>query len=569
VDETNKAELEPSEAAPHKGSGGPPATSKARELLARHYSDRFWSSLSSTSTALMAWLAALLLIWGGYILPLPQKLERLANANKQVQNDGNRLQAWEQKLQKPVPTRDALSRLKLAVQQAQKNNYQGNLRETQGEGEELQEDLDKIDTPLGTLEINKKFVPALWAILFAGLFTFYVQRRVLLLAMIGRAIRIHTSELGDQIKDLGGLGAWAPFWLAPLPDATRDSQVSREDIRAILGWGPRDGWRSFASSLVLAALLGLYASVLFVSWTIIDLVGKGEGQFRVLTIVVLGLLYCLALGGLSLWRPICYDGFPDRMLAEFPGRRAFLAVAGTASLVGLAILASPRYVISGLLPGKSLRVPRYRKPIRKILQPLAATLQNSFRLNLRSKIVHYVDWEGWSAGAEGMAERNLSPVERAQVKSLLPKPEQVAPNHLERLNLQQAGAMAERLALEAAQQNNLDLALNLLWQGIGRDKAFKSLNLNRPSYRLYDLYVGLTVRAGELGSERWKQFLHSVREQRPMDAAIQQRLAHWESFSQDSRRAKRWTGEKLLWRLPEKRPSGNPSSNISKNGPVF
>lgn len=609
VDETNKTEPDPGRSAP---------TLKARELLARHYSDRFWSSLSSTGTALLAWLAALLLIWAGYILPLPEKLAHLVTTSKQVQNDKGKLEAWNQAwvqsskadelakrvepagivaspqpiqpeavdLQEDLNGIGAPSRIdedklrKLVAEQTQKDNFERKLQETERAGEDLSEDLDKIDTPLGTLEINKKFVPALWALLFAGLFTFYAQRRVLLLAMIGRAIGIHTSELGDRIEDLGGLGAWAPFWLAPLPPATRDSRVSREEVRTVLGWGPRDGWRSVASSLVLAALLGLYIYVLFVSWTIIDLAGKGDGQLRVLTLVVLGLLYCLVLTGLR-WRPICYDGFPDRMLAELPGRRAFLGATGTVALAGLAILASPRLVISALLPGKSLRAPRYRKPaIRNRLEPLAAAYRDSFRLNRSSNIVHYVDWEGWSAGAEGMAERNLSPVERKQAISLLlqSKLKPVAPKGdpgengknqkpEERLNEWQTGAMAERLALEAARQNNLDLALNLLWKGIEHDRAFKRLNLNKPSYRLYDFYARLSVRAGRLGSKDWQKFLQSVREQSPRDATLQQRLARWESLPElllrDRRLKERWTGEKLLWSLPEKRPSKRPSSKMS------
>ncbi len=614
MDETNKTE-------PDLGRSAP--TLKARELLARHYSDRFWSSLSSTGTALLAWLAALLLIWASYILPLPQKLARLASTSKQVQDDKSKLAAWNQAWVQTSKADELARRLepagtvasvqaiqpeavdlqgdlngigippetiygdklrKLVTEQTQKANFERKLQETERAGEDLTEDLDKIDTPLGTLEINKKFVPALWALLFAGLFTFYAQRRVLLLAMIGRAIGIHTSQLGDRIEDLGGLGAWAPFWLAPLPPATRDSRVSREEIRTVLGWGPRDGWRSVASGLVLAGLLGLYIYVLFVSWTIIDLAGRGDGQFRVLTFVVLGLLYCLVLAGLQ-WRPICYDGFPDRILTELPGRRAFLGAIGTVALAGLAILASPRLVLSALLPGKSLRAPRYRKPtIRKRLEPLTAAHRDSFRLNRSSNIVHYVDQEGWSAGAEAMVERNLSPVERAQAGKLLllykPKPVAAKGNlrengksrkQEERLNEWQTGAMAERLALEAARQGNLGLALDLLQKGIEHDRAFKRLNLNKPSYRLYDFYARLSVRAGRLGSKDWQKFLQSVREQSPRDATLQQRLARWESLpellSRDRRLKERWTGEKLLWSLPEKRPSKRSSSKMSENGP--
>jgi hypothetical protein len=492
----------------------------------------------------VGWAAALLIVWVQAVLPVSLRLDAYLKKTKESQ--------------KIEAARDAHSGKKSPGQQRADKKR---LDESRTQATQLFAELKKIRTPLGEVELPAWYVPPLYSLLLAGFVAYFMRRRMILNAMALRAVHLNVERLGRSTNDISGFGAWAPFWLSPLPrirtepGAVLNETEAAESRLAFLGWR-----HSHRRSTALVVLILATAGVAW-WWTLamarkMDDVRPGGPVWMHWEVHALIALATLIVALLYLRPTVIWGAFPERLVVETASRRTFFRVALTAvgAAAGLSVL--PSSLAVRVLP--TLRMPRFRIRVGRQEKPLS--LRGGFFQNIRTCIVHAVDYHGWVLMRRTVAERNLFPVTDAQLTTLyVGVPATVTavsgttmrimrgrarrPSG-SRVDFRQSQTVAERLAIKLARQGNAELALQVVWaalnDGVPRWHG-------APNYRLYDLYSGLLLRAHSPVEPvaAFQDLLGAGGKDDVRLQAIAARLA-----KPSDRWRRRWTGPAIDWRFP-------------------
>src|SRR6185369_8268026 len=112
------------------------------------------------------------------------------------------------------------------------------------EAKESLDSLRKVKMPFGEFEVPAWYIPPIFSALLGVFLLYLLQRRLILNALALKVVHLHLQVLQQPAADLHGFGAWAPFWLAPLPkiDMRGTSAADAASARtAFLGWRETEG----------------------------------------------------------------------------------------------------------------------------------------------------------------------------------------------------------------------------------------------------------------------------------------------------------------------------------------
>jgi len=557
----------------------PPAshiqTTKAVEDLAKLYRDQFASAAGTTGTTLIGWTAALLIVLVQSVLPVALKVKAVVSKNEQadkiVETTILRGRGFRNSFVATPPERRAAN-----VSAA---NVQKQLSTVRDESARLFADLQKIKTPLGEIELPAWYVPPLYSLLVAGFIVYFMRRRLVLNTMALRALHLNLETLGRSVSEIRGFGAWAPFWLAPLPrieaepGATVDEKTASEARIEFFGWKHYETLNTGLVALILAAAGGVWVWVLSLARKLDAIRPSGptwlHWELHALLFLAGVIFSVLYVKPAAIW-----GAFPERLAVETKSRRAFLtaALVAVGAFIGISVLPQR---FAHFLP--TLRVPRFRRRWWRQQAPLQ-NVKGGLFVNHHTKVVHAVDASGWVVRRRLVAEQNLVPVTALEVTATyvgatktflndLVRHTSHDPNDLREvgppltaqvkdgrsrhrrnthLDCNSARFVAEQLALNLARQGKdyLPLALQLLWTAMLDDaRRFAAV----PSYRLYDFYSGLLFRAGS-SAEALGDFSDLIQTRWPNDARMLKILSRLKSPSERWRR--RWSGAAIDWTVP-------------------
>lgn len=244
-----------------------------------------------------------------------------------------------------------------------------------------------------------------------------------------------------------------------------------------------------------------------------------------------------------LWVRRCFRvGASSGSVAEkaCQGRRSLLSTLTTMIAVGLLHTFFPRNFLAGTFAMQPCRLGNDQSPKPG---PLHIGLQAAIQRNIKSAVIHLLHSGALSSERRAIDARNLAPISKQNVKSILTKTagSQASDTHI---RLSQAGTIAEWLGLEQVQQGNLPGALELVWAGILHDAAFKKAIRRRPSYRLYDLFAGLARRSGN--ESALSMLGHYVRRVWPDDPVLDSRRRKWANVAASWHT--RWLSNGIGWK---------------------
>lgn len=563
---------------------------KAAEASFKHHSDQFASGAAKTNTILLAWSASLIVMLIAYIIPLSVKVAKLSKLDEYISKgkdfiSGTNGSASQQKTpltgrkQKGEDARSVVND-KLVDSKSQKARLQG--------------ELSVIHTPLGDVPIPPNYLPLVWVSLFTGLFSFFVYKRVVLLATLAQIIDIHIRQRGKPIEEVRGLGSWAPLWLAPLPKVTSDPPISAVEFSQFLGWEPGGKRRLWLCCSFLGVSFVVYAWVLLVLIRVSHNFGDPQDGRRLRFVGLVTAAVCILTWVWGFWPTVNPRTIPERLIEHSSGRRRFLTVGGSVAALALGYAMLPRRALPRWLTARNSR---WKKQPKNELDPYPQSLRNTFQLNWNSGAIHYIDSAGLTGERSlpykyltvlGLEEvlavlLNPNPAMLGQLKarsnaSIKPSPEpapMVGHRHKDhderRLHFpaRQEGSLIECLAIELADKGEIPRSLQLLWIGIERDaeRAKKSVRRagerkrrthpesgyrtsQKPSYRLYDLFARLAAQSSNTAElSRLSDF---VRTSFADDYCLADRTRKW--LDPSSHWSKKITGNKVVWKGPKKAP---------------
>jgi len=198
--------------------------------------------------------------------------------------------------------------------------------------------------------------------------------------------------------------------------------------------------------------------------------------------------------------------------------------------------------------------PRFAK-LRKGLAS-ALQLEPGFYLNPKSQIIHYLP-EGQSFHSTGLIKAaRLQPKDPTKVAIALPNPATRKPVGQPRVNRARASYSFERAAIAELKQNHIDRGCDLLIYAIQYELGYRAARPFRmfqtaPSFRLYDLLAGVSVRFNKM---EYLTRLISLTESVKAPTAIKgfaQRLTKWRD--PQSHWYRRWTdkSKRIEWKVDQ------------------
>ena len=592
--------------AAEKATPPKPISSEVLQLLTKHYTDQFWSTLAKTSVILLAWIGALTLMFVDPIFPLyteaskqtrtlrdierqqtAARLRLLTSARKSASSAAPQM-GDEQTSPTPTPGLPpsdgqpaAGNEERLTVKPAARTSPSPS-RTTRTEDQpeiayeerkqEAIDQLSKLRTPLGELNIRVIFAPLIWSLLFTALLGFFLQRRLLLIGTLAKIVELRRMSHSDRLT---GLGSWTPFWLAPLPQPSGDTTLDEATLREYLGWGRTERWRSLLTKTCIAVALCAH---LYVAVTTAFLVRtyRDPSQALAVCLAVIGSFICCLLACIVWLRPqVELESFPVGFVQMDKRRRRFLVAGVSLAGFGLLIASITALVPKGLLKGLLVRmtgstVPRFRRR----LGPEPKTgLENSFQRNTNSFVIHYFGKRGLTSNREFLLQVNLAKVELSEVLTVLMgtnkhsfselhEPPSWAPevakdklSRTRRLNLSQASALIECLALEQWETDRKG-ALDQIRVAILFDTEFKKRISKRPSYRLYDLYAGLAYKMKD--EDTIDDLINYAQTTWKDDKRMSKRIERWKAPT--AAYSSKWNSQVLRWK------PGGPKDRSQYNG---
>lgn len=574
------------------------------QLLTKHYTDQFWSTLAKTSVILLGWIAALTLMFVDPIFPLYTEASRQTNilADIERQKDAARIKSVSsarKSTSTAVPTpalppadgQPGQGQTPVAEQPegeatAQAARTTPSLPPTarrsptpspsptvaplavadpvaalQERKQEAIEQFSKLRTPLGELNIRIIFAPLIWSLFFAALLGFFLQRRLLLIGTLAKIVELRRMSHTDRLT---GLGSWTPFWLAPLPQPSGDTTLDEATLREYLGWGTTERWRSLLTKTCIGVALCAH---LYVAVTTAFLVRtyRDPSQALAVFLAVVGSFICCLLASIIWLRPrVELESFPVGFVQMDKRRRRFLAAGFSLAGFGLLLALITALVPTGILKGLMVRlsgstVPRFRRRPRP---PMLYGYENSFHRNIYSYRIHYFGQRGLTSNREFLSRENLTKVDLSQVFAALMPPNNTSFANLNappswpamtdtwgrsktpRLIPSQASPLIECLALERWQTDPKG-ALDLLRVAILFDSQFKFGIGKRPSYRLYDLYAGLAFKMKN--SPAIDDLVRYAQTRWKDDTRMTKRIQTWQTPT--AAYISRWSSENLQWKI--------------------
>jgi hypothetical protein len=574
------------------------------QILIKHYTDQFWSGLTRTNVALLAWVGAMILIFVDPILFLPQqaktqrnlvkdlqrqqldadkqsekrilaqpvslatpssfapaqsstqglKEERVSNGrlngpdNKEPQLTGERGFKNDLEEMKPEARSANLETPLKERKQPEASTEQSSKNDLEEKKQEATDPLSKLRTPLGEISIRAIYAPLIWSVLFVGLLMFLLHKRLVLVGTLSKAIDLHMRHRPGKISAVSGLGAWSPFWLAPLPRPAQDSAFSEEIIRQFLGWTSAQKWREKLTWACLVLGFLLYAVVAWNSIQLIRFSNNPKLAFA-LSIIVIGFFLSSLLFARAWFVPkVKFGTFPESFVAHSPDRRRFLGMgiglAGFSLIGGLVAVVLPRKPLMALriisrFPRwrRKMKVPRFEVVNKFVVNPSSGPARDvpakPPAASSQSGVIHYFGGNGFTSGRIYLnisrTKRRIFTIEDKEIIPILIQQANSGTLQGPRVDRNRVGALAECLALSlpAAKQ------FPVLWSAIVSDTKLKENTGRKPGYRLYDLYAGVAYHLKN-DSER--------------DKLIAYANEHWGSLPAMAARVKKWANPSEKWK---------------------
>ena len=402
---------------------------KPREDLIKLYTDRFWSGISKTNTALLTWIAALLLIIFSIIYPAASKLIEKSENNTKKENIEISLKRLKNKYDEKLAKTDKnISQINKTAENFLQTKNELKVREQ--ELKEISEELAEFPIPFGKLPIPKKYSPIVWSFLFAALLGFFLFTRIKLHSTLGKIIYINVNQCGKRVEEMKGSGNGVSFWLAPLPKSikTVDGEIiSKEDLIEFLGW------KEDEQRYRILIYFCLFLSSLFFLWVIWLTFEIGYAvepnneisSFGIRSIVTISFIFfgCAVACFYWLCPKIKLGEFSSRVHEESKSRRYFLKAAG--AIIGLGFV----YV---LIPRKANTKDNERAFSKKRFKTekkyeFPAQFRNNFWTNIKqekyssekSLVMHYIGVNGLAA--KGIYLKTLKEKSREEVINLQKK----------------------------------------------------------------------------------------------------------------------------------------------------
>jgi hypothetical protein len=445
-----------------------------RQDLVLYLANQFRTGVERTSTLLGAWVSALFLILFASILPVAGKLERVeaakaraARAWIELQHLTRQSDTVRNRIINPgitESTHDDTLRVMAAGHNdsVRLRNLEAGIARLQRDTADARRGIDSIahdiahiPTPIGTLPVSYYYLAVLWIVLLIVLLTLFLYKRLLLISLLVRTVMIDP----DREFMLPGHGAWAPFWLAPLPKLRRaagtDARVPSEaELRRFLGWRSDGKWRARLLYISLAIMLLAYSGVAYLAVRVssvdypisrtepaLSMRMAGEAQRREMaerlrrisissydpqatvnmTVLVSALLVAVLVLCINILRvPLHVGGYPERVLAISRRRRRLLQLSAWGLGLGVIYTLLPRrYPFHYIAAGK----PRFRRAeSAEQMERLAHLFAGKFGINKTSRVVHYVNRVGWMIGGIAPSPANMVPFDLYAVARVLRAP---------------------------------------------------------------------------------------------------------------------------------------------------
>ena len=231
-------------------------------------------------------------------------------------------------------------------------------------------------------------------------------------------------------------------------------------------------------------------------------------------------------------------------------RRAFLPalIAGVTGLNFLVI----RFVISKAAPPSQPKSPRFPKH-KMVFTNL--DLKPGFYLNPARGVIHYLSG-GPTPQLKKKEKNGLTPADPTSTPVNATNRRQSKP----RVDLYRSSYFFEQAAVAAINEKQIDRACTLLLYAIEYElrSAYRSLHARKfprfkqsPSFRLYDLLAGISVRFDKQDQlKRMIELIKNVRDQR-VKQSFDSRIKKWEDANSSWRR--RWsdTNKQVSWKVNE------------------
>ncbi len=380
-------------------------------------------------------------------------------------------------------------------------------------------------------EVHSVYAPTVWNWTMVLFILFYIKTRHKILVYLARAIRFKKD---NNLDISNSLYLMPPWWLAPLPQREYNN-VSEQDLKKCLSWGPDQQYADKYVFTFLGTLVLLQTHVTYLAWVVSDILIRGGVAFVLMpSLSFLSLVVTITLIWVWFKAQTVPSYSPLENKTDRLSRREMLRVFIFA-LIAVAI-APVRELTRSL---NRLKSPRYRK--RNSLQPIQIDLEPGFwgnkQTNGKGEIVHIVS-RGKTTYIQGDSTPNTKHFKEINIDLI------VKNEYLILFNGSKGLVQLEAVALEQlnGKSKNSKLAIGLLIAGIRYDNHKHPTSTGRPSYRIYDLAAGLALR---YDSEELPRIIELANMQH--DKKLRKRIEKWSK--KDSEWARKWSSRKreVLW----------------------
>ncbi|HET7437786.1 MAG TPA: hypothetical protein VFN10_23980 [Thermoanaerobaculia bacterium] len=545
-DPANTAELV---AEPFAGAEAPPlqpnppdAFEVARaEDLAKSYRDQFAKGVATTTLAIFGAATTLTVLFVNQIAPVAGTVGEVVAAQwaahaaaKEWQQARDRMRSFNPKSQKKA--HDA-AKLRLQFETTNQKAKRQSVTAARSH-------LEKLKTPLGDLNLPDDAGPFVWSMSLAGILIYVHRRRLLLTAMALQVVHLYRDRLHKPIHALDGLGAWAPFWLAPLPavegDGSRlDEEGLRDGLLRFLGWRSDEARRTRLTVLCLIAIALTWLFVLVVAIAYATFAEGSRSFWAGWSLLVIPIATLLAFHVPWRQKMLPTGEFPERVerLSDQVARRHFLQAAGVLSLgvigynVYQAVPRSLRYLAG-------VRWPRHRQKKKK--KPLA--IRNAIVVNPKSRILNYVRADGLALGGIQLPAAKVAGMSDFMAAIHSPQDRRSL-----RFSSSRGPLIVEMVAVDLATKGNVPLAMQFILDYLTEYRT--------TPIRLFNLLAAL------IAKERSPQHLAALqdifeRRKQLREGLLERTHAEHDAlalalFKRIGKGAKKhWKGDRFVWTVP-------------------
>jgi hypothetical protein len=484
--------------------------------------DDYLKRLNETGTRAnriaLLWSIALVLVYYTGLGPVIVPLAELRASREQEERYRTNLKVVSQ-------TRENIGS-KGAVQQASKERdirYELKEQEQETKRKEQKAKTVNFELPGYKVPIPTIYAPLVWTALLSGLVWYLALARSTMLSLCAKALRRITTAAPHSTEGIPtppaeepvGMFSGVPCWIAPLPSINSPYVVRASDLRN--AFGPSYTYDGAKIVTVLIALI-LGAIQLHCAWISLVMYEElGDGWEKWLLPILVFLISGLTAFQVWLWfKP---QTVPDNYANETDPnkftRRQVLHVLG---IVSVSVVAFPIIKHLQILdPWKTQRYPKRRRSSSVV----AEDLNQDFYNNPKSQIIHYVSYD-----KRILDIKNINKERLAQHMVKEPLLELNFKNKNQRVHLSTSSHSFEQAAMLSMRQKEYKKACQLLLYGIKHDLLFK-IGIGRPpSFRLYDLLAGITVRfENEVGKQYFEELMQAIR-------TAEQKTAHTDKEKQ-------------------------------------